>query len=347
MLLENRRTPSIQDGCVRIVPKELRTENLDAPRGCVVISTPMENSSHGVLHWAVFATCQGSAWVRTLWCCHHRSGHAGRLGMETSPGFRRRYPVGTTPPAERLLTALPGTPLPSRVGAFAPKIASLPSCSRKRVANCLLAGRSPTTALQQHAPILAVRPTKVDRLGLPLVGLPRLARMPFFHAGDKPAHRMLIPAAAVAPSFVMSSNSSLTSLGAVTPQAAIQRLPLPEEELFPRAASAQDFALRAYKLGLPIGLSRSQFGCVFDEFDLEGLSPLSRLSYSPPETYSGRRASHGPVRRVATHEAPRPSCVERPLLAQTVWTSRKRTPQAGLRRETRPHLLWNHDGLVC
>jgi hypothetical protein len=79
-------------------------------------------------------------------------------------------------------------------------------------------------------------------------------------------------------------------------------------------------------------LSFLLFGYVFDETHLEGLSPLSRLSYSPPETYSGRRVCQDPVRRVATHEAPRPSCVERPLSARTIRTSRKQTPQTRLRR---------------
>lgn len=151
------------------------------------------------------ATCQGSTragcprW--TPW-----DGNQSRLSSSVNQ-------TGTTPLAERLLTALPGMHLPAHVGAFAPKNASLPSRSRKMVANFYLPDAPPLRS--------------------------------FNHTGDEPAHRMLSPASAVDPSFVMSFIPSLTSLETVTSQAIDQRLPLPERELFPHAASARDFALRA------------------------------------------------------------------------------------------------------
>lgn len=159
------------------------------------------------------------------------------------------------------------------------------------------------------------------------------------HVDDESTHRMLSPASAVVPSFVMSFIPSLTSLEAVTPQATIQRPSLPERGLFPRRLAARDFTLRAYELGLPIGLSFSPFGYVFDGTHLEGLSPLSRLSYSPPETYSGRRVCQDPVRRVATHEAPRPSCVERP--------TREANPTDGIAPKKSASPALKHDSLVC
>ncbi len=61
-----------------------------------------------------------------------------------------------------------------------------------------------------------------------------------------------------------------------------------------------------------------QFGYVFERIHLEELSSRSRLSYLPPRTYPGRRTRHGPIQHVAMLEAPRPSCVERPLSAQTI-----------------------------
>jgi hypothetical protein len=72
------------------------------------------------------------------------------LGWKPVPAFVVGSPAGTTPPAERLLTALPGTLLPKHVGAFAPKNAALSSCSRKMVARYLLSGRSPTTAFESR-----------------------------------------------------------------------------------------------------------------------------------------------------------------------------------------------------
>lgn len=71
-------------------------------------------------------------------------------GWKPVPAFVVGHPVSTTPLAERLLTALPGTLLPKHVGAFAPKNASPPSCSRKMVASYLLAGRSPTMEFESR-----------------------------------------------------------------------------------------------------------------------------------------------------------------------------------------------------
>lgn len=158
------------------------------------------------------------------------------------------------------------------------------------------------------------------------------------HVGDEPTHRMLGPDPKVVPSFVMSFIPSLTSLEAVTPQATIQRPSLPERGLFPRRLAARDFTLRAYELGLPIGLSFSPFGYVFDGTHLEGLSPLSRLSYSPPETYSGRRASSRPFHGLAARFGVSPR-TKLPAQAALNAPQGKRTPQTGLRRRNRHHPL--------
>lgn len=178
-------------------PGWLRTENLDAPRGCVVISTPMSSSRQGTPHWIAFATCQGSTGIRTpvvraqqamrpRWT--PRDENQSRLSLSVDR-------TGTTPLAERLLTALPGMPLPEHVGAFAPKNAAQPSCSRKIVAHFYLPDAPPLRRLN--------------------------------HAGDEPAHRMLNPAPVEVPSFVMHFIPSLTSLETVKSQAIDQRLPLP------------------------------------------------------------------------------------------------------------------------
>lgn len=103
--------------------------------------------------------------------------------------------TGTTPLAERLLTALPGTHLPAHVGAFAPKNAS-----------------------QTLAPARWLR-------AIYSPAAPPLRRLN--HAGDEPAHRMLNPAPVEVPSFVMHFIPSLTSLETVRSQAIDQRLPLP------------------------------------------------------------------------------------------------------------------------
>lgn len=187
----------MQDGCGRFTskmvadPKPGRTprvrRHFDANGELPPRNSPLDR----------IATCQGSTGFRTPVV---RAQQAMRPRWTPWDGNQSRLSssvdrTGTTPLAERLLTALPGTHLPAHVGAFAPKNA----------AQTLAPARWLRTIYSPAAPPLR-------RLN---------------HVDDESTHRMLNPAAVEVPSFVMHFIPSLTSLETVKSQAIDQRLPLP------------------------------------------------------------------------------------------------------------------------